>query len=693
MFSRISLFLCSFFVFLSIISMSRASDYLNLTCKEITFYNHPLELIAKGDVIAELPQTVIYADKVVYSPDTKILTLFNYKIYDLKDETFLSGKTGVLNLRTSAFSADTVFIYFKKYDLSIKAWGFKKTPIQEYLANKALVTTCTLSCKQKLCSPPWDIYFHNFMLTGKGVTTGKLTEFRVKQVPLLFLPNLVFLPRVDVPLLPYRKAGFLFPTVIHGTTTGWGVQIPYFFPLNDQIDFTVAPFYIEKVGVLWDLESSYKLFPNSQGLFKVRYVKNSKKSDLLSKNHNWWIVGKVDLIRTKHMEAHIDFDFASNKDIIQNFDFGEGSFSKANEVFKRRFSRDIEDKSQSLRTSSFWLTFYQDSVFGDLQSRYIQTFDPSLKPKVLQPLAYFNFSLLNSKVFSWITADGGIKSWFNYRKQGYYGEKYQAFAGITVPFKLFGLWNRVSAKGVASFYHLQDFTGFKKRDILNYYGSAEVKSFLLIYRRFGTNIVHTIKPFVIFNYQTKPHTYPTPIFSEDDLFNQTQEKVSYGIWSFVSTPNYPQLITFKIAQNYQVKPKTSQPFSLILLEVGTNLGEYLQSRLDANYDVYTRSFKRQSVTVSSNKLYFDQLSIGYEYDPDSSTKQLIVGAQKTWFKKWFNRIYLSKNLTTNKLIGFEFETGWQYDCYSISFGYTENPQDKTVWFKIQLKGLGSYTFR
>ena len=691
--SKVFFLFSVFFIYIVSYRLVKASTFLKLYCKKLTIYNHPIELVAKGNVIIKLPEVIVYADKIIYSPGTKILTLFNYKIFDLKRQIFSSGNIGILNLRTSAFSSDQVFIYFKKYDISIKAWGFKKSPIQEYTAKRALVTTCTLSCTQNSCNPPWDIYFYKFLLSGKGITNGKLTEFRVKKFPVLFFPNLFFLSKLNVPLLPYRKAGFLFPTTIHGTTTGWGVQIPYFLPINDQFDFTLAPFYIEKVGILWDIESSYRLFSHSQGLFKIRYVKNTQNSSLLSKTHNWWIVGKIDLFKTTHAEAHLDFDFASNKDIIQNFDFGEGGFSKVNEVFKKRFSRDVEDKSQNIRTSSFWLNFYGNSIFGSLQSRYLQTFDLENKYKILQPLATFNFYVLNYSLLPWISIDSGLKTWFNYRKQGYYGEKYQSFLGITIPFKFLGFWNRISARGITSFYHLQNYTGFKKRDFLNYYGLAQLKSFLLLYRHFGKNIVHTIKPFVKLSYQTKLHTYPVPIFSEDDLFKQNKGEVYYGLWSFISTPNYPQLISLKILQNYQIEPKVFHPFSWMLIELGSNLGSYFQMRWDINYDWYTKSFKRQSITLSSNRLYFDQVSMTYTYDPDTSTKQLILGVQKTWFNKWFNKVYFSKNLSTNKLIEFSFETGWRYDCYSLGFGYSENPQEKTIWFKIQLKGLGSYILR
>src|SRR4029079_5411220 len=47
-----------------------------------------------------------------------------------------------------------------------------------------------------------------------------------------------------------RKSGFLMPTYSHSNELGSTVEVPYYFALSDHYDFTFAPMYTEKAGVL-----------------------------------------------------------------------------------------------------------------------------------------------------------------------------------------------------------------------------------------------------------------------------------------------------------------------------------------------------------------------------------------------------------------------------------------------------------
>jgi len=673
--------------------LSYAKSLMRLTAKKLILYENPLRVVAIGDVVVRKRGLLIWANKVTYLPNKGLIKLFNYEVFNLKEDTYLAGKNATLDVRRGDFKTNEVYILFKKYGIAVKAWDFEKTPLNEYKAKRALVTTCTLSCRKKSCSPPWDVYFKRFMLSGKGVTSGKASEFRVKKFPIFYLPSIVFLPKINIPLLPHRKAGFLFPQVVQGSLFGWGVETPYFLPVTDQLDFTFAPFYLEKSGIIYDSEARFKLFDNTKGTFKFRYLKD-KKHTLGSRLHQWWITGKLDLFGNDWVDAHLDFDLVSSKAFLQNYDIGMGGFTQVNQDYKKQFDRDLTDKSQDFRTSKFWIQFHHDSVYSRLESKYLDYHGSKDPDTISQPLGLYQFSFLSTKIFPFLLTGFNVYAWSNYRKKGYYGQKLSGDFDLSLPFSLGFLMNQISFSETWSFYHLEDATGFSRHDMWNRYYQFSGDTYVLIYRKFGMGLVHSIKPFVSYSYTSRPVRQDVPTFSYDDTLNQTSEEVSYGIWNILGNSTNPQMLRIKVFQSYQLKPKTEHEFSPIYFELEFNLPSKVSLRYNSEYDTYSNAFVRHSFFGNFyDVLFMDRVGLGYEDNPSQNTRQLIISGSKTFFKKWFNSFSLSRNLLTGSLINFSFETGWHYDCYSISVGYSETPQDHAYWFRIELKGLGSYSFR
>ncbi|NPA39032.1 MAG: LPS-assembly protein LptD [Thermodesulfobacteria bacterium] len=678
-----------FLLSLAIYSRSYAK-FVELSAKKFVIYNNPLEVIANGNVVIKTSYVLIWADEVIYHPKTQRLILLKFKIFNTLENIYIAGDKGIFNLRTGAFFSDRVFVYLKKYDLAIEAWDFKRSPIGEYTAKKALVTTCTLSCKEGKCSPPWDIVFFHFILTGKGLTSGKASEFRVKGIPVIYIPNFILFPKVNVPLLPYRKAGFLFPEVVHGSNLGWGVQLPYFLPLSDQFDVTFAPFYLEKHGFIWDLEQEFKFYEETRGIIKVRYLKD-KTPEEGEKIHNWWLVGKINLFATQNTDAHLDIDLVSQKMFLEFFDRGLSGFTKVNSLFKDRFHRDITDKSQDYRLSRFWLQHYSSSLYEKLQSTYFDYHGDLSKDVILQPLFSAQMSLLPTRFLGDTLIYVNLYSLANYRKRGYYGERFEGNIGLKLPINLWFLMNSIELKGSTTFFHLQDYTGFSNNDIKNTMFYAKWNTQVIFYKNYS-RFIHIIKPFITFEYRSKPKESELPIFTYEDTINSTKKLVTYGIWQFINSDKNPQLFNFKVYQMYDLTKK-NDPLSNIYLTLTFNLDPYINLRYDSMFDVYDKSFVRHFLSTSFKDVWFDKIDFTYEYNPSVKTKQAIVSVEKTFFNKWVNKVSISKNLATNKLIEFDAETGWKYDCYAINVGYTQTPEEHTYWFRIELKGLGKYCIR
>jgi LPS-assembly protein len=73
--------------------------------------------------------------------------------------------------------------------------------------------------------------------------TGRGTSVEFKDVPILYLPWISF------PIGPQRKSGFLFPNFGASSRNGVQVEVPYYWNIRPNLDFTAEPTYYGKRGV------------------------------------------------------------------------------------------------------------------------------------------------------------------------------------------------------------------------------------------------------------------------------------------------------------------------------------------------------------------------------------------------------------------------------------------------------------
>jgi LPS-assembly protein len=111
---------------------------------------------------------------------------------------------------------------------------------------KALFTPCKI-CEEDPTKPPtWRIRAKKITHKRDQATlTYNSAFFDFFGVPVLWVP---WFQSADPTVK--RKSGFLMPTYSHSNELGSTVEVPYYFALSDHYDFTFAPMYTEKAGVL-----------------------------------------------------------------------------------------------------------------------------------------------------------------------------------------------------------------------------------------------------------------------------------------------------------------------------------------------------------------------------------------------------------------------------------------------------------
>ena len=66
-----------------------------------------------------------------------------------------------------------------------------------------------------------------------------------------------------------RQSGFLMPSHSNSSTLGYSVEVPYYFALAPNADFTLHPRYFSDHGVLWQGEWRHRL---ATGQYNVKFA-------------------------------------------------------------------------------------------------------------------------------------------------------------------------------------------------------------------------------------------------------------------------------------------------------------------------------------------------------------------------------------------------------------------------------------
>jgi LPS-assembly protein len=99
--------------------------------------------------------------------------------------------------------------------------------------------------------------------TRNGV--GRGTSVRFKSVPIVYLPWMTF------PIGSQRKSGFLFPNIGGSSRNGAMLEVPYYWNIRPNVDFTAQPVYYSKRGV--DLAGELRYLTDRQrGQFEFNYL-------------------------------------------------------------------------------------------------------------------------------------------------------------------------------------------------------------------------------------------------------------------------------------------------------------------------------------------------------------------------------------------------------------------------------------
>ena len=373
--------------------------------------NHPWDIIAdqisyqedlstytaEGNVIIAQPGRKLHANKAVYEEGSGLFHVHGNVRFEVGGDV-LTGEEGIFdfNSRTGTFENGNLFI--RKNNIYINAEEAKKIGDETYVMTGCTITTCDGE------NPDWSIGGSEVKVTVEGYGTAKNATFKIKGVPVLYVPWIIF------PAKTKRQSGLLTPILGYASKTGADIDIPFFWAISDETDATFYQRYMSKRGYMQGTEFRFLSDDNSKGIFAFDILsdkintKNMHDEDDLklspydrTNSTRYWFRGKMDKELPFDTIFRLDADYVSDQDYLREFEFS--NFLKARTDFEDWWNRPSDDIYAPHRKSTWRLSRDKNDYSLQLHGTYFQK--PELhkyNDNTAQPFAGMTFGSAQQRI-------------------------------------------------------------------------------------------------------------------------------------------------------------------------------------------------------------------------------------------------------------------------------------------------------
>ncbi len=351
---------------------------------------------AEGDVVISRGGITLYSQKAAYNNETGIAEVEG-DVRLKSGEDILSGDRGVYNFKDQTGTIINGRLFMKENNFHAQGDLMEKLGENTYQLKDCVLTTCDGE------NPVWRITGSEINVTIEGYGTVKHATLWIHDVPVLYLPYMIF------PAKTKRQSGLLPPRIGHGSRNGLDVELPFFWALSEQTDITLYQRYLSERGYMQGLEFRYILDPESKGNFLFDILSDWENKDMndpddanispLSRTNDtrYWFRGKTDHKLPKGITLHLDADFMSDQDYLEEFQSQTGG-SGVRPNLQKKTGRPVEEKRSPIRTSAVRLSRDEENFSLQGGGSFHQLPGDPVRHETAQPLAGLFFSILPTGV-------------------------------------------------------------------------------------------------------------------------------------------------------------------------------------------------------------------------------------------------------------------------------------------------------
>lgn len=543
--------------------------------------------------------------------------------------------------------------------------------------------------------PDWSIKAKRLDLTVEGYGVARHSFFRVKDVPVAYLPVAVY------PVKTKRQTGFLSPDLAYSDKTGFEVNLPFFWAISQDKDATFYLNWRGRRGFKPGVEFRYALTRNMEGQANFHFI-----DDQVAGKNRWAF-----LFRHEQRELPLGFYARANVNLVSDndyvFDFEEDFPDRA--LIDVRSDRYLKSTVFGGRIWPVYNLVGEFTYFDDL-SVEDNGATVQLLPEVA--LAAFDQPILGSPLYI-----GGEFTYTNFwREEGVRGSRLDLFPELSLPFRplrwlrflptaglretLYWLENDGSGDGEIKTRTLPSFNAFLSTTVSRIFD----KPFLGWMRT-----KHLIRPEIRYTYIPRVDQEDLPAFDEKDQIPRTNE-IRYGLSNFVDARfgespglDIRRIFRLEVFQSYSLgdpfSPEGDYPerqFSNIFGRLWLDRSPYFLLRSDAEYSLIEDRVVLFNAIGDVSDTRGD--SVGLEYRFSEDALEQLNFRSKIRLLRWTDvfgayRYDLRNDLPVETRLGLTLRSR----CWEVSFSVEDRNRsaDRTrerevkFYVSVTLVGLGS----
>jgi len=240
---------------------------VHMTADTISYDEDTGVAVAEGNVELALGTRTMRADRIRYDSATGEADLSGKVRYKDTGEEFAFDRI-TINLDSEKGVLYNGSIRISSSNYQILSQRIEKTGKDSFLIEKGSLTTCP--CDPE---PDWRIEVRRARVTLDQYAVGKDVTFRVRGVPVLWLPWGAF------PVKMTRQSGFLLPNFSSNSSRGFTLTVPYYQVINRWSDATVTLDAMSHRGYRPEVEYRFVLNPESEGALRATYFRDREEQE------------------------------------------------------------------------------------------------------------------------------------------------------------------------------------------------------------------------------------------------------------------------------------------------------------------------------------------------------------------------------------------------------------------------------
>ncbi len=417
-----------------------------------------------------------------------------------EDELF--GSRARYNLCTETGVVEDSHFYLYEQNLHVYGESIEKLGEVDYQIKKGTFTTCDGEV------PAWKFGASQLDVTLGGYARARNMIFYVKDVPLLYLPYMIYPVRTE------RESGFLLPAVGYSDKRGYQFSGAYYQVLGVNQDATLYLDYLSEMGIGKGLEYRYIFGNSNAGEARVYQIDVDKVDGETVDENRYALEWQHDGMLPGGVRMVVDAEYVNEKEFFEDFGDVAGEYNK--------------DKVESIFSlSKSWGKYSLVGLLDytkDLENDY---------PTTLQKLPQITFGAARQRIGESIFYYALATEYVNFkRREGLEGERFAVRPSLAASISLLDAIDIAPKISYTErvYWNLSDGSDSENKGIAEFETKINTRIQRIYNRPFGFfgKLRHTVEPELVYSYTPDVDQEYLPDFDRHDRIEH-ENQIEYAL--------------------------------------------------------------------------------------------------------------------------------------------------------------------